>query len=123
VLRELSSIELGGRIRKARLWAGVSGRQLSEALGAYPALISNLETGRKEDAGSELLKRIANHLAGRGRLEGFEPEQVMDYLQGRIDLDDSIRVSPVSSFRAAPGVTGLIIEASQMSPDGHRVAA
>jgi hypothetical protein len=99
-LRLVGDKELGARLRSAREWAGTKGRELSRVIGEYEEFVSKIETGRVQSIGIETLKLIARELAGRGRLRDVDEETLVQFLQGEIGMDDSIR--PTSAAVPAP---------------------
>lgn len=99
-LRLVGDKELGGRLRSAREWAGVKGRELSRTIGQYEEFVSKLETGRVQSIGIETLKLIAAALAGRGRLRDVDEGTLVQFLQGEIGMDDAIR--PIQAPATAP---------------------
>ena len=81
----LDTEAVGERIRLVRKYAaGLSGRALGEALGSTdPALVSRLEKGR--GVSHDRMKQIADACTGRGMLKKTPPEDILSFLEGRID--------------------------------------
>lgn len=76
---------VGQRIRLVRKFAaGLSGPGLAEAMGFKdPALTSRMEAGRSIDR--EKLEKIGEVCAGRGMLKKTSPEEIVAFLEGRLE--------------------------------------
>jgi transcriptional regulator with XRE-family HTH domain len=86
MLRILDPQEIGRRIREVRIAAGFSQAELAVALGAKSAnFVSRLEQGATKTVNYDKLIKIANLTASRWMLEHAEPEDVLAYLEGRVD--------------------------------------
>lgn len=85
-LRIPTHVEVGQRVQDVRIAAGLSGRQLSALVAnGDPALIYRVEQGMVKTLDLERLMRIANAVAGRGALREASAEDVLAYLEGRVD--------------------------------------
>jgi hypothetical protein len=76
---------VGHRIYLVRKFgAGLSGRALGQGMGSTdPGLVSKLESGRLVT--HERMKLVADACAGKGLLKKTSPEEILSFLEGRID--------------------------------------
>lgn len=76
---------VGNRIRLVRKYAaGLSGEALARAMGSSDsALASKMEKGRNLD--HDKMKLVAAICAGKGMLRDTSPEDILAFLEGRID--------------------------------------
>lgn len=94
IVRETFEID-PTRIRKARDLSGLSGRLLARALNVHENFVSRLERGKIAEIQDELLEAIANELHGKGRLKPFTKADVLAYLMGEVEWEESeIRPRP-----------------------------
>ena len=78
-------MRLGERIQGCRLQKGISQRELARRAGVRHALISELETGKRNDAMASTIRAIAMAL-----------DTSMDYLCGRFGEDEDEPASEVA---------------------------
>lgn len=81
----VDSAQVGQRIRLVRKYAaGLSGRGLAEAMGTNDSsLASRLEQGK--GVTHKMMERAARACAGKGMLKKTPPEEILAFLEGRID--------------------------------------
>jgi len=92
-VRELTPIELGNRLKRARRYAGIGSRRLALDVGGHKQLVSNIEQGLKKEVDFNLLVRFATHLAGKGELANRTPDEILDFLEGRVDVSVDMQAS------------------------------
>lgn len=111
-------IEERARFLQVVEWSGKDRTKLSLEMGWGKQLISNVEHhGRRIEP--EMLRQLAKHAAGHGRLAEFEEAKVLDHLNQRITIEDQLRVA--ASFDLAPSEgRGLLMifrqRLAQMAP-------
>ncbi len=85
MLRELSSEEIGRRVKAVRRASLMTQAGLAAEMGAEQFRVSWLERGTAKTIDQRRLVQVATAAAGKGHLKKSAPEAVMDYLEGRVD--------------------------------------
>lgn len=108
------------RLRKAREWAGVSGRELSELLG-YEGLVSKIERGILKSLTNEQLAKVGRHLARKGRLGQLGTQEVLAYILGFAEIEDELVYKPATGRSFPFGLLELLN--AKDAPEGAPISA
>jgi hypothetical protein len=85
-LRALSKEEIGRRIRLVRKYAaGLSGDGLAEAIGSKDPAVAHKMERRGQGLSLQRLVDVANACSGKQMLKRTPPEDILAFLEGRID--------------------------------------
>jgi transcriptional regulator with XRE-family HTH domain len=90
-LHRLDVDEVARRVRHVRAFAKLSGRALSRTVGGHKQLISRIENAQAANPYG-MLEPIAHACAGHEDLEQVSVDTVLDYLQGRLSLEEFARI-------------------------------